>query len=232
MCQLWHVGRLNSQELSRPVTFASQTVINDNQNLNKTETCDLERIPGACRANRVFAESNGHTFALIQTETDEADTKINEEESKSLYQDLVQLFLDGSGAEHTINFTMPVHGQLFETRFGTDFFEYNNRSIPLSQSELENQILLIYRNQPILSGPLSSEPIDLNRLEKNISVVGLDGQIRTNSMILSARSEYFKTMLSGRWVETQNNSVKLDLPKDILQAGIKLTWKTFHLFGF
>lgn len=94
---------------------------------------------------------------------------------------MVNYFRDGLGAEHTVNYTIPVHGDLFENRFGPDFFEYNNRSVELDQSELEKDIIRIYRNEPVLTGPLKSEPIDLSQLVKNLTVVGSDGEIRVGS---------------------------------------------------
>ena len=97
--------------------------MNEEQNLyDKDITFSLERIPGAARCNKVFAESNGRTFGLLTLMNqkcidieDEVDThlKPDQVEGTSINQDLY-ISQSGIGCDLWVNSCFQVHRQIFQ----------------------------------------------------------------------------------------------------------------------
>ena len=80
----------------------------------------------------------------------------------------------------------------------------------LNRDEVDQLVKSVYHNWPIETGRYKSPAVDLTQLPSDLTVECIDGEIETSAMVISARSEYFRTMLSGRWRESSENRVKLD----------------------
>ena len=157
---------------------------------------DLERIPGAARCNKVYAEANGRTFGLLtqttqQVDDDEVDALTKPEliVATTLAQDLIALKEQGVGCDHWIDNAFHVHSQIgAAVKSGT-------------YDEVEQRIRQAY------------ETVDPTQLDTDLTLVCIDGEIKCSKLILMARSEYFAMMfgMAFAWTETTNNSVELDL---------------------
>ena len=186
----------------------------------QSEIFDLERIPGAVRVSKIFAEENGRTFGILQHEaghtTDseysqtDCNSLVDDHEIPNLGQDMYKMYLDGYvTSAATINYVHNVHSELFTARFGESFFANGtNKNLELDAEQTQRFIQSVYCNSEIRHW---AAPIDFGTLERDLCIECIDAeQIRTSSIVLSARSEYFRTMLSGRWRECSDNKVTLE----------------------
>ena len=170
----------------------------DNSNGTEIVPYQLERIPGASRCNKVFAESNGRTFGILTTTQKEEDVKFsllqaeNETKPTTLSDDLYYLYEYSIGTDTIIN-GHHLHSELFE-----NVDDLNDAKI-----------------KEIYSSP----SWDGNKFQRDLTIDCLDGTLKCSSLALMARSEYFRMMLGGmsQWIETDHKMVELDLMVDEVQ---------------
>ena len=163
----------------------------------------LERIPGASRCNKVFAESNGRTFGILTTTQKEEDVKFsllqaeNETKPTTLSDDLYYLYEYSIGTDIIIN-GHHLHSELFE-----------NETQDLNDAKIKE----IY-SRPSWDG---------NKFQRDLTIECLDGTLKCSSLALMARSEYFRMMLGGmsQWIESDHKMVELDLMVDEVQELVK-----------
>ncbi|CBY34800.1 unnamed protein product [Oikopleura dioica] len=90
----------------------------------------------------------------------------------------------------------------------------------------QEDIWKVYHNEPISSGALKSEPVELRRLPEDVTIKCIDGEIKANNLVLLARSEYFRAMFGAgvSWKESSSLEVELEVQVDIMRSFVEFCY--------